>query len=327
MDTSIPLRKIKKGQKIFSQNDKSREMYFLKTGQVKIQRVKDGEVLDLAVLTQGSVFGEMSLLDAKPRSATAVAVEDCELSIINMEEFQRRTDQVPAWYLSILRVASERLRGANERLSRGDRLQNISNVAQLVVLILKKQQNARRPAGQAGTKAPTSVDMKMVKQELLEVLGLPQTVMEDSLAFLEQKEMLLAVSNRITVEEPDSLLNYAKYLKTRATVATEEPLMEEEVFNQLRLFKGLLDQQFKKSPVVSFSFGNFEAELLKTMGLPRERLEWFLTSLQQYQIVSLLDPTGAAIPYKSLNEHSQLRFDNKYLAEVLQQEGFKRLGV
>ncbi len=320
------IRKVKKNQKVFSQNDKSRDMYYIQSGSVIIQRHKEGEVLTLATLNKGSIFGEMALIDDKARSATAVACEDTELAVITEDEYASRISKVPPWYLSILRVASERLRAANEKLNMGHRLQTISNAAQLIVLILKKFERDKAKS-QESDGEPVHVDMKYVKNELVEVLGVTRNVMQDSLDFLEKKNMVLLYSNNIFVEDPDELLNYSRFLKEQTHSAKIE-LMNEEVFNYLCNLKNLLDKAFAKSDIATFSYVNFETELQKNMSMPKEKIQWFLITIEKMNIVKFVLSDGKSTSrFQQLANNGQLRFDSKFLAEMLQTENFKRMGL
>ena len=107
-------RHIKKGNKVFSEKDKSKDFYFIENGSIKIQKLKQGKQLELAVLEKGAIFGEMAMLDGKPRSATALATEDSNLVMVTEEEFKKKIINVPKWYLALIRVTSERLRLLNE---------------------------------------------------------------------------------------------------------------------------------------------------------------------------------------------------------------------
>src|SRR6478609_10992016 len=72
-----------KGVNIFKKGDQGNCMYFIHSGQVSIH---DGEH-QLAVLSENEIFGELSLLDAESRSASATALSDCILLKIEQDLF------------------------------------------------------------------------------------------------------------------------------------------------------------------------------------------------------------------------------------------------
>src|SRR3990167_5880378 len=63
------------GAVIFKEGDKADAVYFIETGSVEVSRTDKGAKIPLAKLGKDAVFGEMALIDKKPRSATVIAVE------------------------------------------------------------------------------------------------------------------------------------------------------------------------------------------------------------------------------------------------------------
>lgn len=92
---------------IFSQGDPAEHMYVVIRGSVRI--VRDG--VDVATVEEGSLLGEMALVDSAPRSATAIAQTHCELAPITRAQFLYMTQETPYFALKVMRVMAERLRG------------------------------------------------------------------------------------------------------------------------------------------------------------------------------------------------------------------------
>lgn len=110
------------GTTVFSEGDPGDGMYVVLGGKVRIHRALNGREVTLAVLGQGEFFGEMSLLDHRPRSATAEAVGDTELRFISILEFEA---MIPDPYIRRMLVRmSERMRQADETIAK---LQNESD--------------------------------------------------------------------------------------------------------------------------------------------------------------------------------------------------------
>ncbi len=116
------VKSFKAGTALFHENDRSRELYIIQSGNVKIYKMNGNREIEIAVLGKGAVFGEMALIDGKPRSASAKAVNDCSVVIIDSETFNQKIAGVPSWFMSIIRMSSNKIRQANERLklSRGN---------------------------------------------------------------------------------------------------------------------------------------------------------------------------------------------------------------
>ena len=101
------------GATIFREGDPGGQlMYVVFDGQVRLS-VKGKEV---ELLGSGGVLGELSLIDAAPRSATATAVTDCRLVPITERRFMFMVQQTPKFALQIMRVIADRLRAMDTRL-------------------------------------------------------------------------------------------------------------------------------------------------------------------------------------------------------------------
>ena len=94
------------GQTIFEKGDPGDAMYILLDGEIKI-KIGDHTIDELYM---GDVFGEMALVDAKPRSASAVAHTECKLMRIDEERFGELAHQIPQFGLSVMRIMSQRTR-------------------------------------------------------------------------------------------------------------------------------------------------------------------------------------------------------------------------
>ena len=94
------------GETIFEKGDLGDCLYLIVDGEVRVQ---DGPNL-LNMLGAGDVFGEMSVLDAEPRSATVITVEETRLLRLDQEPLFALTDEQPEVARRILRVLSRRLR-------------------------------------------------------------------------------------------------------------------------------------------------------------------------------------------------------------------------
>ena len=76
------------GHVFFAQGDPAADLYVIRSGHVRIVRTTEqGEMIELATLSDGDVFGEMSLFAPGPRSATAVADGPVEIEVIDRATF------------------------------------------------------------------------------------------------------------------------------------------------------------------------------------------------------------------------------------------------
>ena len=118
MDSEHPKENLKTYEKsdiIFKQNTTGDEMYILRSGKVKLVLQDEKGEAEVSMLEQpGEVFGEMALIDASPRSATAIAEEDnTELEVLDRENFLKTIGVHPEFALNIMRELSRRVRLGN----------------------------------------------------------------------------------------------------------------------------------------------------------------------------------------------------------------------
>lgn len=109
----------KKGEIILMEDDDtSQSLFIIARGEVKVVlTAEDGREAILASLKEGDFFGEMSLLDGEPRSATVRAVEDSRLLTIRREDFLGALRKQPDLALTLLGEMSKRLRRSNRQIS------------------------------------------------------------------------------------------------------------------------------------------------------------------------------------------------------------------
>ncbi len=98
------------GDTIFSESEPGHEMYIIKSGRVKVIRNKDSEEQLLSILGPGSSFGEMALIEAKPRSATVLAVEKTEVLMVTYTDLEQVLSSKPEFLFKLIQVFCRRIR-------------------------------------------------------------------------------------------------------------------------------------------------------------------------------------------------------------------------
>ncbi len=98
------------GDTIFSESEPGHEMYIIKSGRVKVIRNRDSEEQLLSILGPGSSFGEMALIEAKPRSATVMAVEKTEVLMVTYTDLEQILSSKPEFLFKLIQVFCRRIR-------------------------------------------------------------------------------------------------------------------------------------------------------------------------------------------------------------------------
>jgi CRP/FNR family transcriptional regulator, cyclic AMP receptor protein len=114
------INELTRGDTVFREGELDTAIYVIEFGRVSVFRHWEGENYKLRELGEGDCFGEMALMDFKPRSATVIADTDCSLIQISAAQLGALYGNDPAQYTLILmnlgREVCRRLREADKRL-------------------------------------------------------------------------------------------------------------------------------------------------------------------------------------------------------------------
>ncbi len=109
--------KFRKNEVVFYQNEESTDLYVVLSGKLRaVVENEEGKELLLATFKRGDFFGEMSLFDGKPRSATVIAEEESLLALLSRDEFLKLLKEEPTIAIEIIVSLVRRLRRADETI-------------------------------------------------------------------------------------------------------------------------------------------------------------------------------------------------------------------
>lgn len=109
---------LRRGQTLFTEGDAGDRLYVITSGKIKLGRSSaDGRENLLAVLGPGEMFGELSLFDPGPRTATGTAVSDATLVALGHDDLRSWLATRPDVAQHLLRALAKRLRRTNEALA------------------------------------------------------------------------------------------------------------------------------------------------------------------------------------------------------------------
>lgn len=111
-------RRFRRGDIVFAEGEAGDALYVVIEGKVKIFRTSpDGRENMLAVLGPGEMFGELSLFDPGPRTATVAAITDCALASLAHEALRPWLAGRPELGVQLLQALAQRLRRTNEAMA------------------------------------------------------------------------------------------------------------------------------------------------------------------------------------------------------------------
>ncbi|MCC6275533.1 MAG: cyclic nucleotide-binding domain-containing protein [Leptospiraceae bacterium] len=131
---------------IFEENDDAKEMYIILSGKVGIHKKVKQSYKMLVELKEGDIFGEMALVDRKPRVARAVAITDVKLMPINEKALEKLIATNPIFAMKMVRMLSKRLRDADQTITNlllGDKKGLVTSA----LITFAKQNGTELPGG------------------------------------------------------------------------------------------------------------------------------------------------------------------------------------
>ncbi|MEM9265410.1 MAG: cyclic nucleotide-binding domain-containing protein [Cyanobacteria bacterium P01_F01_bin.13] len=100
--------------RIFTEGEEGRSLYIVVSGRVRVHLRSQ----DLATLEQGACFGEMSLFDAEPRSASVTTLNACDCLVLTQQQLYEAIDETPGIAVNIIKMLSRRIREINKERNR-----------------------------------------------------------------------------------------------------------------------------------------------------------------------------------------------------------------
>ena len=115
---ALTTRTVDRGHIVFNEGDTGDRLFIVLDGKVKISRsAVDGRENLLAVLGPGEMFGELSLFDPGPRTATATAITESALASLDHDDLRPLLLAQPGVAVQLLTALAQRLRRTNEAMA------------------------------------------------------------------------------------------------------------------------------------------------------------------------------------------------------------------
>jgi CRP/FNR family transcriptional regulator len=116
METGELGKVYKSGEIIVRQGDVGDCMYVIQSGRAEVIKEKEGKELQLNVLGEGGIFGEMALIDKEVRSATVRALGEVRILTVDKKIFLRLMSKDPTVAFSIVQKMSHRIRELSDEV-------------------------------------------------------------------------------------------------------------------------------------------------------------------------------------------------------------------
>jgi CRP/FNR family transcriptional regulator/CRP/FNR family cyclic AMP-dependent transcriptional regulator len=185
-------RRFAKGEMIILAEAEGDALFVIEQGQVKVSLIhEDGREVIFSFLGPGEVFGELALLDGKPRSATVTATAPTSLLVLRRSDFLGLLAGMPQIAVSLLEELAGRLRRTDQQIE-GLALFNVASRLSRTLLRLALERGVEVPEGFALEDPPTH-------QQLANMTGSTRETVSRVLKQLESQGYIARREGRILI--------------------------------------------------------------------------------------------------------------------------------
>jgi CRP/FNR family transcriptional regulator, cyclic AMP receptor protein len=201
-------RSFRAGDVLFMEGDTGEEMYVVQTGSVQVSKRIGDEERPLATLGRGEFLGEMAILNGKPRTASAVVLEDTQCLVIDGKTLEAMISKSPEIALRLVKKLAKRLDAADA----------------LVQILLNPDPRARvllglkRHAETNGEVTATGVKVHVSPEDLAHEVGIDVDDVTDVLSRLRKlriaiEEQSSSGAHTIIIADVGRLLEFLEFLE------------------------------------------------------------------------------------------------------------------
>jgi CRP-like cAMP-binding protein len=202
-------RTYKDNQMIFCENELGHELYIIQAGQVKITKIVSEEIL-LAVLKPGDIFGEMAILENRPRSASAISFGEVTLMAVNKSNFETMVQAQPQLATKLITLLSERIWTAYRQLENLTIRDTVGRAYDTLLLQIEKQKIIIRPK--------QSHNFQFGIDELMKMIGLPKEKSNTVLAQLFDDKLISIDGGKIICNDINELEKVSQFYRKKSAM-------------------------------------------------------------------------------------------------------------
>jgi CRP/FNR family transcriptional regulator, cyclic AMP receptor protein len=192
-----------RGDRLFDEGDAGDRLYVVLDGKIKLTRTaSDGRENLLSVLGPGEMFGELSLFDPRPRTASAVAVTDSRLAGLGHDYLRQWLTGRPDVAMHLLRALAQRLRRANDVMADLVFTDVPGRVAKALLDLADRFGEDQEEGLQ--------VHHDLTQEELAQLVGASRETVNKALADFATRGWLQLSAKSVLILDPDRLAKRAR---------------------------------------------------------------------------------------------------------------------
>ena len=195
--------RMERGDVLFNEGDQGDKLYVIVEGKIKLGRTSiDGRENLLAILGPGEMFGELSLFDPGPRTATATAIAETQILGLSNEQLQQFISGRPYVAGTLLAALARRLRRTNENLAD---LVFTDVPGRVAKALLDLSRRFGRPVEQG-----VMVAHDLTQEELAQLVGASRETVNKALADFASRGWLKLEARAVLLQDVERLQRRAR---------------------------------------------------------------------------------------------------------------------
>lgn len=206
--TNEAIRSYPKDTMIFSDFQRGADMFIIQQGEVAITKIVDGKEITLALLGRGDMFGEMALLENKPRSANAIAHSDCSLMVVNIHNFNLMVSTQPQMIAKLTTTLAERLWSMYRQIDNAAIQDPVNKMIDMLALQMEKSKVSIHTNSQYQT--------TITPQDLATMCGLSQNQQYKAIYDFQNWQNIKLVDNKIFIKDLYELSKQSAFLRKQS---------------------------------------------------------------------------------------------------------------
>jgi CRP-like cAMP-binding protein len=198
-------RTYRRNTMLFAEGEPGDELFIIQKGSIKITKIVEHKEVLLAMLKPGDILGEMALLEGKPRAASAVAYEDCDVMAVNKANFELMIKNQPQLIVKITTLLADRLWLIYKQLANTLIENPMGRMYDALLIQLEKN---RVPLD-----SKTPYTFAFGRSELINMVGIPEKDGNKLLAQMIENKKLQIVGNKIHTTSTEEILKQSEYFR------------------------------------------------------------------------------------------------------------------
>jgi CRP-like cAMP-binding protein len=198
-------RTYRKNTMLFAEGEPGDELFIIQKGSIKITKIVDNKEVLLAMLKPGDILGEMALLEGKPRTASAIAYEDCDVMAMNKANFELMIKNQPQLIAKITTLLADRIWLIYKQLANTLIKNPLGRMYDILLIQLEKN---RVPVNST---APYT--FAFGRPELINMAGLPEREGNSLFAQMLENKKLRIEDNKIHITSADEIYKQSEHFR------------------------------------------------------------------------------------------------------------------